>query len=240
MKAVVLCAGLGTRMGALTRNLPKAMLPIGGEPLLAHTLRHLARHGFGDVAVNLFHYGESIEKHFGDGSSFGVHIHYSHEDRLLGTAGTVRSLEPWLADEDDALVIYGDLFFDEDLSAMLGRHRTTNAGATLLVHQRVGSNSLIAMDEEHRIQAFLERPSEEERRAHPYPWVNSGIAFLRRDVRARIPERTPVDLPKDVYVPLVEAERLYGYPITGYRCAIDSPDRLASSEEAFRSGKYRR
>lgn len=240
MKALVLCAGLGTRLGPLTSETPKAMLPVGGEPLLAHTLRHLARHGVHDVTVNLHFKGESIRAFFGNGEFFGVCLRYLDEPSLLGTAGTVRSLAPDLDPKDELLVLYGDLLLDQDFGEMARVHRDRAADATLLLHQRAGSNSLVRMEEGGRISAFLERPTEEQRRASPHPWVNSGAAILAYRAREAIPEAAPADLPRDVYQPFVDRLRLFGVPLSGYRCAIDSPQRLAEADAAFREGRYAR
>ncbi len=237
MKAVVLAAGMGTRMGALTTSTPKPLLPVGGEPLLAHTLRHLSAAGVDWVAVNLHFMPEAIRAAIGDGSGFGVHVHYTYEEVLLGTAGTVRALAPLLAGEEATLVLYGDLLLDQDLGVLLARHREKRADATLLLHQRVGSNSLVRTDDEMRITGFIERPTEEERRASPFPWVNSGVAVVGPALLAAIPPDPPRDFPRDVYAPNVERLRLFGVPLTGYRCAIDSPERLAQADEAVRSGR---
>jgi len=238
VKALVLCAGLGTRLGALTAETPKAMLPVGGEPLLAHTLRHLARQGMHDVTVNLHFRAESIRAFFGSGAAFGVRLRYLDEPSLLGTAGTVRSLAPHLDPKDDLLVLYGDLLLDQDFGEMASVHRDRAADATLLLHQRLGSNSLVRMDVDGRITAFLERPTEEQRRASPHPWVNSGAAILGHRAREAIPPHAPVDLPRDVWQPSVDRLRLFGVPLSGYRCAVDSPQRLAEADAAFREGRY--
>ncbi len=239
MKALVLCAGFGTRLGSLTRETPKALLPIAGEPLLAHTLRYLAAYGFCDVAVNLHHQGEHIRGRFGDGGAFGVRLTYAPEEALLGTAGAVKNLEPYFSDVEDFLVLYGDLLIDQDLTGLLAFHRKRRALATLLVHRRPGSNSVLEMDPMGRITRFLERPGAAERRQVADSWVNSGMQVLSRRVLAIIPPGRPADLPRDVYVPFLRDEPIYGYPLTGYRCAIDSPQRYAEAQAAVAEGRYR-
>ena len=238
MKALVLCAGYGTRLGDLTRETPKPMLPICGEPLLAYTLRYLAHHGFNQVAINLHFRPEVIVDCFGDGSKFGVVLHYSYEEDLLGTAGAVKRLEPYFSDVDDFLVTYGDLLIDQDLTALMDFHRARRPCATLLLHQRAGSNSLVQMNEAQRIIGFVERPTKAERQAAPYPWVNSGLQVLNRRLFAYIPAGQPADLPRDVYIPMLEQEPIYGFPLTGFRCAIDSPERYAEAQAAVTEGRY--
>lgn len=142
MKAMVLCAGYGTRLGNLVTEIPKPMLPLGDRPILEYTLRHLARHGFHEVAVNLHFQSEVIRNYFGDGSRFHVRLVYSDEPELLGTAGGVKKMAAFLAGSDPFLVHYGDVVTDQDFTAMLHFHRENNALATLLVHQRENSNSI--------------------------------------------------------------------------------------------------
>ncbi len=238
MKALVLCGGFGTRLGALTGSTPKPLLQIGASPLLGFTLSLLARHGVRDVAINLHYLGDQIEAFAGDGSAHGVHVTYARESALLGTAGTVRSLASFFGD-GDALVVYGDLLLDEDLAAMRAEHVRNGAAATLLLHRRARSNSVVTMGEGGRITTFLERPLEGAPMPEGETWVNSGVAILSRRLRERIPDRTPVDLPRDVYAPLVGEERLYGYPLRGYRCAIDSPKRYEEAQPAVRDGRLR-
>jgi hypothetical protein len=90
MKALVLAAGEGRRLRPLTLDRPKPMLPIAGRPLLEHLVALLAAHGIREIAINLHYHPEAIVDHLGDGSRFGVRITYSHEPRLLGSAGAAR------------------------------------------------------------------------------------------------------------------------------------------------------
>ena len=239
MRALVLCAGYGTRLGPLTKDMPKPMLPIAGKPLLAWTLQYLASWGFSDIAINLHYRPEAITSHFGDGSAFGVRLHYSYEETPLGTAGAVKKLERFFAGEDDFLVLYGDLLIDQDLSALVRFHRSQRAFATLLLHQRAGSNSLVRMGQDGRITAFVERPSDAQCRELAYPWVNSGVQVLSRGVFPFLPPGKPADLPKDLYSPVVGKQRLFGFPLSGYRCAIDSIERYEEAQSAVLEGHYR-
>src|SRR5687768_1023080 len=92
MKAMLLAAGLGTRLRPLTYELPKPMVPILGRPVIEHIMRLLARHGFDDVIANLHYFPDLIREHFGDGSQQGIKLVYSFEEELMGTAGGVRNV----------------------------------------------------------------------------------------------------------------------------------------------------
>lgn len=236
MIAILLCAGHGTRLRPLTDTYPKAMLPVAGRPLLGYTLPWLAANGVSDVVINLHHLGDQIRAFVGDGSAFGVHVRYLEEAELQGTAGTVRLADPLLG-EDDVLVVYGDLLLDVDLAPLFARHRVGGADATLLVHRRVGSNSVIDLDDDGRIRAFVERPRDGGSTADS--WVNSGVQVLGPAVRELIRDTGARDLPRDVYSPHHDRLRLLGHPLTGFRCALDSVERLRLADEAVRSERVR-
>ncbi len=116
MRAMVLAAGLGTRLRPITYAMPKPMVPVANRPVMEHILRLLARHGFTETIANLHWFPELIEDHFGDGSACGVELSYSYEEQLLGTSGGVRNAADFLG--DSFLVISGDALTDIDLAAM--------------------------------------------------------------------------------------------------------------------------
>ena len=239
MKAVVLCAGYGTRLGSLTRETPKPLLPLQGRPLLEYTLAHLHRCGVGQVGINLHFEAEQVRRALGDGGRFGLRIEYRHEPTLLGTAGGVRGFADWLGEEEPFLVLYGDILTDHDLGALARAHQDYGGVATLLLHQRPGSNSLVRREADGRISGFVERPTDAERQAHPFPWVNSGIHVLHPSVLRRLPAGEARDFPRHVFPSLVEEGSLFGHPLDGYRCAIDSPERYRQAEAAVVEGRYR-
>lgn len=233
MRAMVLSAGYGTRLGDLTRETPKPMLCLQGRPMLEYIICHLARHGFNQIAINLHFMPDAIRDYFGDGAHWGVELVYSYESELLGTAGGVKKVEEFLGAGEVFLVHYGDVLTDQDFTAMLHFHREHDGLATLLLHQRACSNSVVSLDKEGRIIGFLERPTEEARRGVQSPWVNSGICICDPQLLDEIPADVACDLPRDIFPELVDSGRLYGFPLSGYRCAVDSPARLAEVRAAI-------
>jgi NDP-sugar pyrophosphorylase family protein len=241
MKAIVLAAGFGTRLGTLTQEVPKGMLPLCGKPLLERIIEYLAGQGITELAINLHFRPQTIQDHFGDGSRFGVNIHYAYEPQLLGTAGAIKNFEPWVADTEAFLVIYGDILTDQELAPVWRAQEAASALAALVLHKRPASNSIITIDEQNRITGFLERPEEEQRRQFggAETWVNSGIQVLSRSVLDLIPADGPRDLPQDVYVPYHATHTMVGVPLTGFRLAIDSAERYEAAQEAVRTGRWR-
>lgn len=238
MKAMVLCAGFGTRLGALTQETPKPMLPLGERPILDYILRHLVHHGFDDIVVNLHFRPEVIRTYCGDGSRFGARITYSFEEQPLGTAGAVRKMAGHFRD-GPFLVQYGDVLTAQDFHALLAVHEKHNALATVLTHQRARSNSVVVVGEDNRVERFLERPSEEDRHGVVSDRVFSGILIGTPEMLEMIPADRPADLPRDVFPTAVATGRLFACPLNGYRCAVDSPERLSLAQKALNEGLFR-
>lgn len=236
---MVLCAGYGTRLGDLTREIPKPMLPLGDHPMLEYILAQLRAHGFREMAINLHFLPEAIRTCFGDGARCGVALKYVYEAQLLGTAGGVKNMEEFLRESDPFLVQYGDVLTDQDFTAMLRFHRQRQALATLLLHQRAKSNSVVTLEADGRISGLLERPSEEARRGVASHWVNSGICLCGPEIFEHIPTQVACDLPRDIFPKLIAGGRVYGFPLSGYRCAIDSPERLEEARDAMATGRCR-
>lgn len=135
VRALVLAAGRGERLRPLTDELPKPALPVAGRPLASWTLDELARLGCEAAAVNLFHLGERLRERLGE-SHRGMPLRYSPETQLQGTLGALAPLREFLADCDAVLVVNGDSLCRWPLRALLERHRTTGAAATLLLASR--------------------------------------------------------------------------------------------------------
>src|SRR5688572_17369655 len=107
MKAMVMAAGLGTRLRPLTYEVPKPMVPVANRPVIELILRSLAQDGITEVVSNLHWFPETITGRLGDGSDLGVELTYSQEEELLGTAGGVRNVREFFGDEP-FLVLAGD------------------------------------------------------------------------------------------------------------------------------------
>src|SRR3990170_3893903 len=130
MKALILSAGNGTRLGHLTDHVPKPMLSVGGKPLLEHIVALLRRHGISEIAINLHYRPDVILDHFGSGEAFNVHLVYCYEATLLGTAGSALSCLNWVY-PDPFLVYYGDVYSDMNLTEVIEHHRAGQAPAPM-------------------------------------------------------------------------------------------------------------
>lgn len=238
MKAMVLCAGLGTRLGPLTQNIPKPLLQAGGHPILSFILQNLKLHRVQDVVINLHFGGEQIRSAFGSGEAEGLNIFYSEEPALLGTAGAVKRVSEQFLEEEAFLVHYGDVVTTEDLSAMRDSHLKQNALLTMLVHHRRRSNSALEIDENRRVLNFHERPPDSFWETTESAWVNSGVMIMSPEVLSYIPENSYSDWPRDIFPKLLPKGRVFAHPLTGYRIAVDSPERLQQWRRDMESGSF--
>lgn len=232
---MILAAGKGTRLYPMTEAMAKPMVPVGGRPVLEHTLCWLRDHGIRQVAINLHHRPESVRGHFGDGARLGVEIRYSEEPALLGTAGGVKRLEAFF--EDPFLVVYGDVLTDLDLGALVAAHesRGADAHATLAVDRRADAaqGGVAELDAERRIRRFVEKPRLGDIRS---PWVNSGVMVLDRTLLARIPAGRFSDFGREILPAwLADGVALYGWPLpTGtFLVDVGTPESYARAEREW-------
>jgi mannose-1-phosphate guanylyltransferase len=158
MRAMILAAGLGTRLRPVTYAVPKPMVPVLNRPVMEHSVRLLAHHGFKQAIANLHWFPETIEAHFGDGSELGVELAYSHEERLLGTAGGVRNAAEFLG--DSFLVVAGDALTDIDFGAMREFHESHDGLATMATKRVAETDQygVVIAGEDARVQGFQEKP----------------------------------------------------------------------------------
>lgn len=235
MKAMLLAAGKGLRLRPLTDRVPKCMARLGGRPALEYTIEWLRRFGVTDVMINLHHLPERIRDHFGDGRRWGVRIHYSPEDELLGTAGGVKKAA-WFFD-GPFVVWYGDNLSRCDLGRLVAFHEKKGGAAAIAVHYRRDprNSGILALGSSDRVVRFLEKPRPEEGFSN---WVSAGIFLLEPEVLSFIPAGRASDFGRDVFPAMLEAgRRIYGYRLSDAEGLwwMDTPEDLRRMEEAWRA-----
>jgi NDP-sugar pyrophosphorylase family protein len=203
-KAMIMAAGLGTRLYPLTGQTAKPMVPILNRPVMEHMLRLLRRHGVRHVAANLHYHPDKIRTYFGDGSAFGVHLDYNFEKDLLGTAGGVGEFRELFAD-GTFVVLSGDGLTDIDLTAFVAAHRSSGGIATMAVKQ-VADPSLygvVVCGESGRVTGFQEKPPPAEALSD---WCNCGIYAFEPAIFSYVPSGVFTDWAKDVFPALLADE----------------------------------
>jgi NDP-sugar pyrophosphorylase family protein len=229
--AMVFAAGLGTRLAPLTDRVPKALLEIGGRPMVEYPLRMLAAAGVEQVIVNLHHHGEQIRARLGDGARYGLRIRYSPEDPILDTGGAVARARPLLGDEPFAIANC-DALLDPDLGALWRFHEERGALATLVVRsdpnaERYGT---LDLDSTGIVRRFLGKPESVDRPLERRMFC--GVHVLSPDIFAHLPAMRVFSITRDVYVPLVvSGARLCGFDYQGYWRDVGTRDSLAAARD---------
>jgi NDP-sugar pyrophosphorylase family protein len=201
-KAMIMAAGLGTRLYPLTGRTAKPMVPILNRPVMEHMLHLLRRHGVREIAANLHYHPDKIRTYFGDGSGFGVDLRYNLEEHLMGTAGGVGAFRDFLGD-GTFVVVSGDGLTDIDLTAFVAAHREHGGVCTMAV-KKVEDPSLygVVVHDEGRVTGFQEKPPAGEARSD---LCNCGIYAFEPAVFDFVPEGAFVDWAKDVFPALLGA-----------------------------------
>jgi NDP-sugar pyrophosphorylase family protein len=192
MKVAILAGGLGTRLGEITRDVPKPMIEIGGHPFLEYVVDSFAFRGLQDFVFLTGHRSDAIEEHFGDGSRFGVAIEYSREKDLVGTGGAVRQARHLLGNR--FILTYGDVLRRFDYDRFVRQH----SGNCLAVYpRRTEGNTAVTGG---RVTRF-------DKTATDLPYVDAGFAVLKSDVIDLVPEGRS-SLEQTVYRTLAENDQL--------------------------------
>lgn len=201
MRAIILSAGYGTRLWPLTEDRTKPAIPILGKPLVGYVAEYIARYGFDEIVVNLHHRPESVRAALGDGSQFGVKLHYVEEPVILGTSGALDNTRDFFAHET-FLSINGKLITDIDLNAALETHRRMQALATLVLLPNSKRERFSVVDvNEGRITGFGGMPTSDT--SGPAPLMFTGITILEPRVLDYIPRGVFSHSITDVYLPAI-------------------------------------
>ncbi|CDM64720.1 sugar phosphate nucleotidyltransferase [Pyrinomonas methylaliphatogenes] len=209
MRAMILAAGYGTRLWPLTADRAKPAVPIMGRPLIGYVAEYLSRFSCREVVVNLHHRPESVRAALGDGSRFGVRVHYVEEPEILGTSGALDNARKVLGADffaETFVVINGKIVTDIDLEAALRTHREQGALATLILRRNVeGERYSVVVVEDGLIKGFGGFPSPERdgatdgRNLPQAPLMFTGIQILEPRIFDYIPQGIFSHSTTDVY-----------------------------------------
>ena len=217
---MILAAGLGTRLGALTSLRPKPMLPLCGTPLVRWVALWLRSQGIREIVINLHHLGEQIEAELGDGAELGVSIAYSREaPEILGTGGGVRKARHLLDDGKGTpiVLVNGKILLDLDLSAVVRQHRASEAEATMVLRRdpRAEKWGSLRLNQRSEVVGFLGLAREGEVLGDPLMFT--GVQVVDPRFIDRIPAEGAPCIVRTAYRDLFESGRGYfGYVTDRY------------------------
>ncbi|MDO8574547.1 MAG: nucleotidyltransferase family protein [bacterium] len=243
-QAVILSAGLGTRLRPITDTVPKPMIPLLGKPMLEWNIEQFKRHGVTEFFLNLHYLPEVVKSYFNDGSKWGVKIHYNFEPEIRGTAGGVKGFSTGGGSSsgeeynlgDVFYLIYGDMLSLVDYSKMaenfwakddpIGMQRTkkTNDYADADVAE---------VDENLKFIKIHPKP-------HVEKYVNAhrmrGVFIFKKEILSYIPENQAYEIGKQLLPSVVDqGKNFYGYECSEYSKGIDTIDKYQEVEEYLKS-----
>jgi len=209
LRAMVLAAGVGSRLEPLTTQIPKPLVPIANVPVMEHILQLLKRHDFSEVCANLYYLPDQIENYFQDGSALGIQLHFLREEELSGDAGGVRACRKFLGDST-FIVLMGDSLTDCDLSALVSEHKARKALATIGLKRvdDVSRFGVALLDGDGWIRGFQEKPRPEDAKSN---LASTAIYVLEPQIFDCIPKEGTYGFGRQLFPKLVEE----GLPILG-------------------------
>lgn len=214
----ILCGGLGTRLGALTRDVPKPMIEIGGRPYLERVVESFAERSLRDMVLLTGYRAEVIEEHFGDGARFGVRIAYSRETEPLGTGGALREARERLGDR--FILTFGDVLRRFDYDRFVYQHI---ANCLAVYRRRTAGNADVA---EGYVTRF-------DKRAPELPYVDAGFAVMQTSTIDLLPPAGACSFEEIVYANLAEHGQLEAEVVDHDFHDIGTPDELARTQAAL-------
>jgi NDP-sugar pyrophosphorylase family protein len=225
---LILAGGKATRLGAITKAIPKALVPLAGRPFIDHQLAGLRAQGVREVVMCVGHFADQLRDHVGDGSRLGLRVRYSHDGpQPLGTGGAVRQALPLVA--DGCFVLYGDSLLDVNYAEVLAALPPKALGVMTVFRNENSFDASNAVFRGGRLLRYDKRD-----RAPEMTHIDYGLSLLRRGAVGRIPADRPTDL-AELYTALVAAGEMVGHEVTRRFYEIGSVQGLREAEEFVRS-----
>jgi mannose-1-phosphate guanylyltransferase len=230
MKAMILAAGLGTRLRPITGTTPKCLVTINGVPLLELWLRECERAGVEGVLVNTHHLAERVQEFVA--ARRGIPVTLTYEPALLGSAGTIAANWGFVEADESFLVVYADNLTHFALAELMRFHRTHDQIASLALFRspNPAACGVVEVDGSGRITGFWEKPENP-----PSDLCNAGIYVFRRQVRPYLPALFPADVGRSLLPALVG--QAMGWPIRGYFVDIGTLENYYSAQVDYAAAR---
>lgn len=229
-QAIILCAGLGTRLRPLTDTMPKPMIPILGKPLLEWNIEQFKKHGVTEFFINLYHLPNVIRDYFGDGAKLGVKINYFQEKEPLGTAGGVKDFESQL--DEMFFVIYGDIFGLMDYSKMAAEFAEYPDAVGMQRMQKTDDYADADVAELAADSSYVKIHPKPHTEKYPNAYKMKGVFILKREILDYVPANTYYELGKHLLPNLLKRDKkFYSYECGEYTKGIDNMEKYKEVEE---------
>ncbi|KLD99965.1 nucleotidyltransferase family protein [Aliarcobacter butzleri] len=223
---VIMAGGLGTRLGELTKDIPKPMLKVGAKPMIEHIIDMFVSHGFTKFMLSVNYKAEVIKEYFKDGSKFGIEVRYLEEKKRLGTGGALSLIDVEL--NEPFFVTNGDVLSSLDYEELLSYHKEQNSIATMCIRKDTYQipYGVIEIDEKNNIKAMKEKPIKDF-------FINTGIYVLNSEVLNYVPKDEFFDLPTLFDVLKRENKSTKAFEITDYWIDMGKPSDYEKIKEKY-------
>ncbi len=216
LKAMVMAAGMGSRLEPITLRFPKPLIPVMNRPLMDIILTQLKNIGVSEVISNTYYLADQIINRYKD-NNLGVKFSYVKETELSGTAGGVKKCQFFFDKDEDFIVMSGDILTTADIKKGIEIHKKSGAIATIGVkeipHEHVSHFGVVVTGEDGYIKEFQEKPSIEEAKSN---LINTGIYIFNYKIFDYIPENTFYDFAKNVFPKLLEDKQINTFLVSEY------------------------
>ena len=233
---VIIAGGKGTRIASVNSEIPKAMLPINGKPILEYQIVMAKRYGITDFLLIIGHLGDAIIDYFGDGEKWDVSIRYYMEETPMGTAGAMPKIAHLLT--DDFFIFYGDIVMDVDLEAMYYFHKKKKSEITLLVHpnDHPYDSDIVELGDNDDVLNIYFKPHSSSFVSKNL--VNASLFIFSPEIFKYIREDEKSNFEKDIFpICLNKGMKIYGYISHEYIKDMGTPDRYVRVCNDLLSGK---
>lgn len=236
-KAMIMAAGMGSRLMPVTKDTPKPLVTVADKPLMDIIMQLLEKNGIKKVIANTHYLGGKIRERYTKHNPTSIEFHSIHENELSGTAGGVKKCEFFFEGEDEILIISGDCLTNIDLEKMYKKHKDSNAMFTMAVFEvpmeKVPHFGVIVRNEDESIKYFQEKPSVEEAKSN---LINTGIYMFKKEIFNYIPVNTFYDFAKDVF-PKIMADNIpiQTYKMEGYWHDIGTLEEYYKVNETYKN-----
>ncbi|MDD2807305.1 MAG: nucleotidyltransferase family protein [Patescibacteria group bacterium] len=220
-KALILAGGQGLKMRPFTYEMPKAMIPLNGRPVLEHIIENFRRYEVRELVISIGHQGNKIKQYFGDGSKFGVKITYLEQGLAeTGTAAPILQAKKIVGD-NPFFVYYADVLAAVDLDDMVDFHTSNNGLVTMaLTSVNRSSNWGVVRLQGNRVYSFLEKPDQRKNLSNI---INAGFYIFNPKIFDYLKPETK-RLEKDIFPKLVEQRKMFGYMFAGQWFDVGNPE----------------
>ncbi len=237
-RAMILAAGLGTRLRPLTFECPKPAMPLLGKPIVARLVEQLIAYGVDGFRMNLHHLPLCIERIFESPPWDRLPVSFSYEKEILGTAGGLKANEAFF-DQGTFLMVNGKIVMDLPLQEALAFHRKRKALATLILYPQAPPYRWfpVRIDEDYRLRNF--KGAAQDHGPDSPAYVFTGIHILEPEIFAYIPPEVRYEINDQVYPAVMQAGKsVFGFPVQGYWQEPSNPGRYLETQKDFfvRSG----